>query len=395
MWHNIGKCYHDNQDEKGAEEFFRKALKIKPNFENSLEGLSMVNVNKGEWGLAIEYANRALAENEDLLEARINRGMAYLALGRWKEGWRDYNANIGLEKNRTEIIYGKEPRWDGTKGQDVVVYAEQGLGDEIVFGSCIKDLIRDSKSVTIECDGRLEKLFQRSFPECKVHGTRYKKTPPEWRTQTKFDARVALGKVCEFYRQKPDDFYDGKYLVPNPEMALQWRSLLASLGNKPKIGIAWSGGLAHTGAKIRSVSLDTFAPLFRGCDANWISLQYKESEVGGAEEKYGVKIHDWDWGTRVFDYDQTAALVSELDLVITVTNSTVDLAGALGKECWVLVPKIPMWRFRTTGDDFPWAKSVKLFRQKGSEWPMHLINAQLREKFDSPRDGRSQSQKAA
>lgn len=391
MWHNIGKCYHDVQDDKRAEEFFRKALKVKPNFASSLEGLSMVNIEKAEWGLAIEYANRALAE-EDLLEARVNRGMAYLALGRWVEGWRDYNANIGVNSNREEIKYGQEPRWDGTKGLDVVVYGEQGIGDEISFSSCIPDLIRDAKSVTIETDVRLERLFKRSFPQCEVYGTRYKKTSPAWRAAKKYDARVAIGRLCEIYRTKDEDFPDGKYLVPNPVMALQWRALLDSLGTKPKIGLAWHGGLPHTGRKRRSVTLDTLAPLFK-YDADWVSLQYVGTEdIKPAEEKYGVKIHEWEWGNKVPDFDQTVALVSELDLVISVCTSVVHAAGALGKECWVMVPQVPMWRYMSKGD-FPWAKSIKLFRQKGAEWPVHLMLGQLRDKFgDHLRNGRRESE---
>src|SRR5688500_11956851 len=147
IWHNIGKLYHEKQNDDKADEFFRKALRCKPDFSNSLEGLAMTSLNKAEFGQCIEYANRALAEDPEALEARVNRGMGYLALKRWREGWRDYNANVGLEINRRNITYGKEPRWDGTKGLDVVVYGEQGIGDEISFGSCLPDLIRDSKSV--------------------------------------------------------------------------------------------------------------------------------------------------------------------------------------------------------------------------------------------------------
>lgn len=395
-WHNIGKCFHEKQDDKAAEEFFRRALKIQPNFSNSLEGLSMCNLNKGEFGMAIEYANRALAEDPNATQSRTNRGMAYLALKRWKEGWRDYNSNIGTEKNRREIIYGSEPRWDGTKGLDVVTYCEQGLGDEIAFASCLPDLIRDCKSVTLECDGRLEKLFRRSFPGVEVHGTRYKKTPPEWRFKRKYDARVAIGKLPELYRRQDADFPDGKYLVPDPQKVMQWRTLLDSLGDKPKIGIAWQGGLPHTGRARRSVALDTFAPLFR-YDATWVSLQYMESpEIKAAEEKYGVVINEWDWGTRVFDYDQTASLVSQLDLVISVTTAVVDLAGALGVECWCLVPSCSVWKHLHEGSWYPWAKSVTLYRQKGREWPIWNLLGKLKDKYGNrPLDGRSGSKEAA
>lgn len=385
VWHNIGKILHDLQDDVGAEEFFRKALKVKPNYSNSLEGLGMTHLNKAQFGQAIEYCNRAIVEDpEGATEARINRGMAYLALKRWREGWRDYNTNVGKDKNRKEFIYGDEKRWDGTKGLDVVVYGEQGIGDEISFASCIPDALRDCKSLTIECDGRLERLFARSFA-VPTYGTRYdeqkKGAVPEWRAKQRFDARASFGQLCEIYRKKDEDFTGAAYLKPNPLMAMQWRTLLDSLGNKPKIGITWTGGLPHTGQKRRSVTLDTFGSLFKSYDAEWVSLQYKEPEVRAAEEKYGIKIHDFDWGTRVYDYDQTCAMISELDLVISVCTTVVHAAGGLGKECWCLVPAYPMWRYLEKGEWFPWAKSVTMYRQKGREWPIGILLGKLRDKF--------------
>ena len=381
IWHNIGTLFHEWNDNDKAEEFFRKALKCKANYADSLEGMSMTSLNRGDNGACIDFANRALAESPDSHVAKVNRGMAYLSLKRWIEGWRDYNANIGKDKNRREIIYGDEVRWDGSKGKDVVCYGEQGIGDELSFASCLPDLIRDSKSVTIECDARLKKLYQRSFPTCEVHGTRYEKRNVDWRGKKKFDARVAIGELPSFYRLKDSDFKGDQYLVPNPQMAMQWKTLLQSLGDKPKIGITWSGGLPHTGQKRRSVSLDTYGPLFKSFDAHWISLQYKEVEVEKAEEKYGIKIHDWEWGNRVADYDQTVALISELDLVISVCTTVVHAAGGLGKECWCLVPSVPMWRYLHEGEWFPWSKSVSLHRQKGREWPTGILLGKLRDKF--------------
>lgn len=381
IWHNIGKCFHERQDNDRADEFFRKALKVKPDYSPSLEGMAMTSINRGHWAQAIDYANRSLASSPDSTESKTNRGMAYLALGRWIEGWRDYNANLGKEKNRAEFVYGDEKRWEGEKGLDVVCYGEQGIGDEISFASCLPDLIRDSKSVTIECDGRLEPLFRRSFPTTKVFGSRYKQENAIWKKDAKFDARVSIGSLPGFYRKKNEDFPRTPYLIPNPEMAIQWRELLKSFGDKPKIGLAWTGGIVKTGIKKRSVTIDTFAPLFKGFDATWVSLQYKDNDLGDIEDKYGVKIHDWHWGNRIYDYDQTVALISELDLVISVCTAVVDAAGGLGKECWCLVPQVPLWRHMATGDWYPWSSSVKLHRQVGKEWPVHLMLGELKDKF--------------
>jgi len=380
-WHNIGKLYHEVQKDDIAADYFRKALKCKPNFQHALAGLAMTNLNAGDYRAAIMYANRALAEDPEDVEAKTNRGMSYLALKRWREGWVDYQGNCGEDKNRQIFTYGKSVMWNGEKGLDLVISGEQGIGDEISFASIFNEAIRDSKSVTIECDGRLEKLFKRSFPTTDVHGTRYKKTTPPWRSEKKYDAHCPMGRLPMIYRNKDEDFHGEPYLVPDPEKVVQWKALLESLGPKPRIGISWTGGLPHTGQKRRSVTLDTYAPLFKAVDAHWISLQYKEPEVGKAEDKYGIKIHDWDWGTRTFDYDQTVALISQLDLVISVCTTVVHAAGGLGKETWCLVPEHPLWRYMDEGEWFPWAKSVTLYRQKGREWPIHLLAGKLKDKF--------------
>ena len=390
-WHNLGKCFHETQDNENADKYFRKAIKVRPSYAPAFEGLSLTAVQSGNWADAIQYGNRGVAEDPESANCKVNRGMAYLAQKRWVEGWRDYNENIAKDKNRTEIIYKDEVRWDGSKGLDVVVYGEQGIGDEISFASCLPDLIKDSKSVTIECDGRLEALFKRSFPECEVKGTRYKKVTPTWRENTSFDARVPIGQLPMFYRNKDSSFPGTPYLTPDPRLTVQWEALLKSLGDKPRIGLAWSGGIPKTGQKRRSVTLDTYGPLFKAFDAHWISLQYKEPEVEDAEDRYGVKIHDWEWGTRVYNYDHTVALISRLDLVISVCTTVVHAAGGLGIPVWCLVPEVPMWRYLAEGEWFPWAKSVTLYRQKGREWPIHLLLGKLKDQYGNrPRDGRTE-----
>lgn len=374
-WHNIGKLWHDLNDDEKAEVYFRRALEENPSFHNSLEGLGMVHLNRAEYDKAIYYCNLALAEEPTATEARCNRGMAYLAQCRWKQGWPDYNANVGKDKNRIVPKYNGEPEWDGTKGLNVVVFGEQGIGDEISFASCIPDAVKDCNTVIIESDGRLAPLFRRSFG-LEVWGTRYK-GDESWKATRKFDAHISMGQLAQFYRNKDSDFHGKPYLVPNPQMVLQWRALLDSLGKKPKIGLAWSGGLVHTGLKKRSVQLETFAPLFKEIDADWISLQYKDTDTS----KAGVVIHDWEWGTRVYDYDQTAALVSQLDAVVSVTTTVVQLCAGLGVPCFCLVPSRPIWRYGTEGQDFPWGRSVKLFRQQGAEWPVTSILRELHDRF--------------
>jgi hypothetical protein len=125
-----------------------------------------------------------------------------------------------------------------------------------------------------------------------------------------------------------------------------------------KIGLAWSGGLKNTGKKERCVDLETFAPLF-DLPHTFVSLEYNEPDLKGYPVKHWSRAVD-----KSADYDETLALINELDLVISVTTTAVHAAGALGKECWCLVPKNPSFRFHLSGE-MPWHKSVKLIRQIG------------------------------
>lgn len=360
-----------------AERAWQEAVKLDSKWAGSLDGLGLVNLRRGNFKKTIEFCDRSLAVAPEMVDSMVNRGMAYLAFRRWREGWEGYTRNLGFNKDRKELKYGGEDRWNGSKaGLNLVCYGEQGIGDEITFASIIPDLLKDANSVVVECDKRLEGLFRRSLP-CEVYGTRYKNERKI--TEHKFDARVAIGDLPKFYRSN-GEFPGTPYLVPSPEMSLQWRTLLRSLGPRLKVGIAWNGGINETGKDRRSVKLETLLPILKQ-DCDFISLEYKDptTELEQLEETHGIKVHHWSWGVEAYDYDQTAALVSELDLVISVTTTVVLTAGALGKECWTLVPEKPIWMYCVDGD-FPWFHSVKVFRQNGA-WPVLEIAEKLKERL--------------
>lgn len=373
-WSNLGYCYQEGSDHKEGEACFLKAIQRNPSDAMALNNLSQLYVNIAQPLKAINCADKAIRLDKKLTDAPYNRGLAMLQLGNWEEGWNGYEKNLGKHKWRKERIYGIVPRWTGVKGLKVVAYGEQGIGDEISFASCIPDLMKDNE-VIIECDSRLQGLFYRSFG-CKTYGTRYQ-DGIAWPLKENIDASVAFGSLPKYYRKKDEDFPGTPYLVADPERRVMFKALLDSLDTpgqpkKKKIGISWAGGLKETGAARRSVLLWDLMPILRQ-DAIFVSLQYRDAEeIVTIEENHGIKVHHWPWAVQGKDYDNTAALVAELDLVISVTQSVVHLAGGLGVPAWVLVPKEPMWRYRLTGTDFLWAKCVKLYRQK-TEW-VHVVS---------------------
>lgn len=378
VWNELGRCYQENQDLEVGYKCYQRSLHLAPRAVCALNNMALIRINQGRPEEALELSEKALTLDMrpgDRLDTLENKALAHLALHQWEEGWKLYEHTLGHNKHRKERLYGDPGRWDGSKGKTVIAYGEQGLGDEISFGSCLPDLVGDSKKVVIDCDPKLEGLFKRSFPEADVYGTRYR-TDNDWPTRYEFDGRVAFSTLPRFYRRKTEDFPGTPYLKADPERRIQWRALLDTLPGL-KVGIAWNGGLQVTGRVRRSLTLDQMLPILSQ-KATFISLEYNDAseEIARLEKERGIKVIQWPRAT-LGDYEETAALVSELDLVISVTTAVIHLAGALGKECWVLSPPRPRWFYGIEGNTVPWYKSVELFRYQ-DKWPLAMVARRLR-----------------
>lgn len=371
VWNNLGMACMKMGRIEEAQKYLNKCLKLKPNSTSAMNNMALICVNEGKPQKAIEYANKSLSLDPDQWDVKETKGYASLMLGEWENGWDGYEAMVGNSKHRTNTPRKPVPYWDGSDVPAILVKGEQGIGDEISFASILNDV---KPKVVLECDRRLEGLFKRSFPHIEVHGTRFDKPTVDW--DADYQAWCLIGSLGWHYRIKDEQFSGKPYLVADHERKIQWKALLDSLGSKPKIGIAWRGGLPDTHGKRRSMTLETLLPIL-SADATFISLEYKnpQKELDAFEKKHGIKIHHWPRASEAVDYDEVAALVDSLDLVISVQTAVVHLAGALGKPCWVMVPNKPHWRYAT--HRFMWASSVEIFRQ-GKEWPVTEVAAKLR-----------------
>lgn len=380
-WLNLGRCADHIWRMDEAEQAYLTALPLAKNEKDKATthvNLSAVYVQIGQFAKALPHAEAALAIKPDNRKARHNLGVCQLAAHRWEEGWANYSASIGSQY-RPKFQYAEEPEWDGTKGQTVVVYGEQGLGDEINGASMIPDLIRDASRVIIDCDHRLAGLYRRSFPNAKVYGTRTKKAIAWDDGDQKIDASLAVMELGKFYRKADADFPGKPYLLPDPLRTRMWKHTFAEK-RKPVIGVAWSGGVFHTGAPFRAWQLDTLLPMFSAIDAHWVSLQYKDAqpEIDAFQKKNGwVDIAQYPWATLTPDYDDTAALVAACDMVICMQTAVAHLCGALGKECWVFLPMNSQWRYAGTSDRTVWyGDTVRVIRQRQrGEWTDVLYDA--------------------
>lgn len=347
--------------------------------------LASVYLDLGEFSKAEKYVDESLKYEPRDINTRHNKGLCLLARREWKDAWEYYSASIGSSQ-RAEFRYmGKdnpEPRWDGKPFPGILaVFGEQGIGDEICAASALHEIIAAQKEaggrVVIDCDKRLAGLFARSFPEATVHGTRAEKQLTWPKEDRNIGASIAGFETLKYFRNKPEDFPGTAYLTPCPDRVRQWKAL----GNgKPTIGIAWTGGTFKNAGTFRNLPLDQWKPIFDAVDANWVSLQYKDA----SKEIVGTPVKQYSWATVTKDYDDTAALVATCDIVIAMQTSVNHLAGALGVENWIILPKTSQWRYGEKHSDLPWYSKTKLYRQsENNVWPVHTIAAALKEKFSA------------
>lgn len=343
------------------------ALRLQPQDPDIRCNYSMVLVHRGLPDAALAWCDELLASRPDLHEARLNRALAALKLGRFVVGWPDYEARKRAQGNTVARDFGFQ-EWGGEPlaGKAVLVYGEQGLGDQIMFASCLPDLLQRAGRCAVECSPRLEALFRRSFPDAAIGASDPTSRDPGWiRSLGAMDYQVAIGSLPLHFRSDRSQFpQHAGYLHADPQRHGYWRQQLDALGAGRKIGISWRGGAVSTRRGLRSIALAEWLPLLSLPACHFVSLQYDDdgSESRGFAREHGVRIHHFQ--QAIDEFDETAALVSALDLVISVQTAVAHLSGALGKPAWVLVPAVAEWRYLQEGDAMPWYPSVRLFRQQ-------------------------------
>ena len=350
---NCGRALHELGKYQEALNYFLKAAEIDPTYALAYSNGAATLVQMAKWEEGKKCADLALECDPEEKNARMNLATCYLALGELGKGWDTMELSLG-SKFRREWSYGDEERWNGEIGKTVVVYGEQGLGDEIYFCEAIPDASKESK-IIIDCDERLEGLFRRSFPNVEVHGTR-RRASVGWLDGKKIDYRCSMVSLQRFYRRFEHQYKNKPYLVADPDRRHMWRSLFDSFG-KPVIGVCSIGGTKKNNQAGRTITEDDWKPFIESHDAVYVSLDYK-----GIDPSF---CKSYPFATRSSDYDDTAALVAELDHVIGVCTTAMHLADGLGVPTTVLVPTEHNFKF---SPGIPKYKTSKLVYQDGKAW---------------------------
>lgn len=354
VFETLGCAYKAEQLNKEAEDAWRKALEFG---ETSAlySNLSTIYADSCEPEKALPLCERAIELDPENPHAHWNRALALLTQARWAEGWEEHEWRLRREvsKGISQRDYGA-PRWEGQPGGTVVVHGEQGVGDEIMFLSCLHEVTCRAKRVIVEVEPRLIEIVERSFPGVWAYGNEAALKAHE----EGYDYCIPLGSLPRLFRQSGDTFPQRPYLYADPYVVKAWGENFdrAEL-SRPRIGLAWVGGTKKTRVQHRSIE---------AADLKWlqdfgtvVSLQYGEHAEMLAKQA-GFHFFSASDGK---DIDELAGMVMACDVIVTVCQTLVHLCGALGKKCWVLTPFRASWRYGQT-DRMPWYGSVELIRQK-------------------------------
>ncbi len=397
---NIALIYFHKKDYEKAEDFFSRALQADPEHINSIvnygstktflndyeaassafelavniakkrddkTNLSVIYTNMGFLELrksnlqsALELFDKSLELDPEYVIGNYNKGETLLKLGKFEEGWKHYEKRMEREEFGPRKFHKLLNSLENIAGKKILIYAEQGLGDALHFLRYLKLLKRDGAYVIFECDKGLHPLIA----ETDYIDELLERISTEKR-DIDYDFDIPLLSLAKLYKTDLNDLpLEIPYINACEEKTEYWKQFIGNEGFK--VGLVWGGAPVHQNDKNRSVKLSALSFLFGVPGAKFYSLQKGIPQLQLSD--YALIVKDLDQ-IGIKSWADTAAIIENLDLVITVDTSVCHLAGAMGKEVWVMLPSNSDWRWLLEREDSPWYPSMKLYRQKSlGDW---------------------------
>jgi len=357
--------YHDQYEE--ALEVSNTALSLRNhefsiNFNHAVILLNCLRIPE-----AIDCYRKALQLESGNGQVNYNLATALLLDGQYEEGWSKYRYRFQSDKKAGSFnARFTKPRWDGSKFKGkLCVYSEQGIGD--LFQFC-RYLPRIKGEIVCEVQEVCMKLLQSSFPDTKFIG---RGDGPDFGQAPDCDLCVSFGDLPFVFQINSEEKIKDQVF---PYLRTNTKAPFFIGGDKRKIGFCWAGSTIHGYDYLRSCYLKDFEEIAKLPDVILFSLQkgdglrtWKGKQISLKEGAEDIKFIDLEPCLKTFD--DTASLVNEMDLIITIDSSVAHLAGAMGKPTWLLLPRLPDWRWLLNREDTPWYPSVRLFRpSKLQDW---------------------------
>ena len=357
---NLGgiKLNNDNYDE--AMEIYKKALSIflkkdqKKHNSMVYTNIGMVHYKLKDMDEALKNFNMAIENDPNNVIVRYNKAEALLITEQYEEGWKEYEWRVERKefgKRKSKLSFNLK---DDLKGKRILIYAEQGLGDAIQFVRYLPMLKEKGCYIIFECDKEMHNLLHGFEGIDEIIERNITKTPDIY-----FDYEIPLLSLpLFFYTNSKSIPAQIPYLHSDPNLKELWSREINN-ANKIKAGIVWAGNPIHTNDRHRSVRLQQMASVFSIEGIDFYSIQKGIPEIQVKDYQLLIK----ELGSGIKSFADTAAIIDNLDLIITVDTAVAHLSGALGKETWVLLPYVPDWRWLLEGERTQWYPTIKLYRQ--------------------------------
>jgi Flp pilus assembly protein TadD len=359
-WNSLGVALAAKGEFKEAREAYRQAIAIKPGYAEAHTNLGNSLSDEGQVEKAATFYRRAVELSPESVPAHWNLAVALLRQGDFQNGWPEHEWRLKA-KSQFPVRPFPQPRWTGqdVTGKTILLHAEQGFGDTIQFVRYVPLVAARGARVILECQPELfgllkdvpgpERLIARGDP------------------QPTFDLQCPLLSLPRAFNTTLQTIpAQQPYLMIDPERVQQWTVKLSVARHGLNVGLCWAGSSTHSNDANRSIDPAQLAPL--ACDGvTFYSLQKRDGSE--AAPNIPAKLALCDVGNQLVEFVDTAGVISNLDLVISVDTAVAHLVGALGKPVWLLLPFAADWRWLLSREDSPWYPGMRLFRQqKAGDW---------------------------
>jgi len=380
---NLGNVHLENEEFTEAQRWYEAALPLMP--RNAIIYLSLGllfnaqrQVERARW-----FFERALELDPGNARIRWEAAQAFLLLDDFERGWALYEARFPAGNDCKVWCYPYPfPRWQGEPlaGKHILIHGEQGLGDEMMFLSIVPELLAEGARITLVGQPHLHELWRDALPQCKayvqlrVSEDAWTRIEPDWLAQLEHvDYQIPFGSLALLRRRRVGDFARQRpYIRAADSKSADWRAWLDSRlppgAGRLRVGLVWAGNPAPNNVVAsrkdakRSLALAEFFALSDIDGVDWVSLQTWQAASQIRDVPAYFRLLDC--SERLTDFSQTAALVDNLDLVISVDTSVCHLCAAMGKPAWILLPFIGEWRWGLDAQRSYWWPNARLFRQQ-------------------------------
>ena len=359
-WTNRGKLLQETGDLEEAAIHHQHALVIQPGLPEALLNYASIQPELRTFETALRFYDHAICINPRFARAQLGRAITQLLLGRFAEGWTGYEWRLYDTEQSVGPRHRHLPAWTGQDITDkrLLVYWEQGLGDTLQFSRYAALLASTGVKVSLEVQPELVSLIESLHPQ--IHVT------SAFGPRESADFRVPLLSLPLWMKTRIETIPNQTpYLAPPKDCISAWQERLQP-AMKPRVGIVWSGSLAHRNDAQRSLVFADIAPwLELPIEFHCLQKVIRPQDQPAVWEDYRIHTH----GPQLEDFSDTAGLIAGMDLVISVDTSVAHLAGALGKPLWVLLAYTPDFRWLLDREDSPWYPTARLFRQASTrDW---------------------------